>query len=156
MAESTNRQREILATATDHPELSHSEVAERVGCSTSDVDRVLSEYDSEEAMAARLEQLRGADVQDAGDGPPSLFGGGLAALGIKNMPPMGVAAAGVIAVAALVLADDVFADQQLFRWAIALGGVSITVLVGAVFYQKYTQAGLSEAVDWFIGRDDLG
>jgi len=156
MAENREQQRQILAAALDHPKLSQSEIAERVGCTTSDVDRVLGESDSEEAMAARLEQLHGADAESAGSGPVPLFTGGLEALGVENMSPMGVAAVGVIAVAALVLSDDLLAGEPFLRWGIVLGSASLPVLVAVVFYRKYSQADLSEAVNWFLGRETEG
>lgn len=57
MAEKTELQREILITAYQNPHLSQSEIADRVGCSSSYVSNVLNRFDSVDAMHAEIEQL---------------------------------------------------------------------------------------------------
>lgn len=57
MGDKTDLQREILITAYNNPQLKQTEIADRVGCSSSYVSTVLNRFDSIDAMQAEIEQL---------------------------------------------------------------------------------------------------
>lgn len=57
MGEKTKLQREILICAYNNPQLNQSEIAKKVGCSSSYVSQVLGRFDSIDAMNAEIEQL---------------------------------------------------------------------------------------------------
>lgn len=57
MGEKTDLQREILITAHNNPHLKQTEIADRVGCSSSYVSDVLNRFNSIDAMQAEIEQL---------------------------------------------------------------------------------------------------
>ncbi|WP_435177930.1 winged helix-turn-helix transcriptional regulator [Halorussus sp. AFM4] len=72
MGEKTELQRDILITAYHNPRLNQSEIADRVGCSSSYVSTVLNRFDNVDAMHAEIEQLN----QDLGfDNTAGLDGG---------------------------------------------------------------------------------
>ncbi|WP_129115103.1 winged helix-turn-helix domain-containing protein [Halegenticoccus tardaugens] len=84
MAKKTELQRRILLAAYNNPRLSQSQIASRVGCSSSYVSQVLNRFDSLDAMEADIEQLNielgfdpYADLHDDWtlDGDPDWYAG---------------------------------------------------------------------------------
>lgn len=155
MSERTELQREILVTAYDHPELSQVEVANHVGCSASYVSNVLNDYDSHDAMEARIEQLGGRNGMDLGIGglSGSDSGSDLETGDIEDLPPIGFAGIGAIVAVLLLLSEGLMASRPTLRWGVILAGVSLPVFVSAAFYRKYSTDGLSSATTWLFGSD---
>lgn len=153
MAERTELQRKILVIASDYPELSQAEIAERVGCSASYVSSVLNEYDSYGAMEARIEQLGGTSGFDVAADGFSESGQGFEEVDLEEVPPAGFAVTGIIIAAVLLMSEGLMTGQPALRWGIVLMGVALPVGVSAVLYRKCSNEGISAGIDWLIGRD---
>lgn len=150
----TKLQRQILITACDHPGISQSEIATRVGCSPSYVSTVLQRYDGQDAMAARIEQLNvdlGFSPEDA---PQTLDDLENSATGedvsLEDLGPVGFAGVAVVLGGFLLTSDTLLTTRPTLRFGlVALCGVVVTG-VGAVFYKKANSDGLSEALTWLV------
>jgi hypothetical protein len=155
MSERTELQREILVNAYDNPNLSQVEVADRVGCSASYVSSVLSEYNSNDAMQARIEQLggRGGMSRDFGGLSGNTNADGLDQVNIEDIPPIGIAATGAVVAVFLLSYDRVMASQPTLRWSFVLVGASIPVIIAGLFYRKYSTEGIPAATNWLFDRE---
>lgn len=60
MSDKTELQRAILITAYNYPDATQAEIADACDCSSSYVSQVLREYDSQDAMEARIEEMNQA------------------------------------------------------------------------------------------------
>lgn len=147
----TKLQRQILITACDHPGISQSEIATRVGCSPSYVSTVLQRYDGQDAMAARIEQLNvdlGFSPEDASQTLDDLenpaTGEGIS---LEDLGPLGFAGVAVILGGFLLTSDTLLTARPTLRFGlVALCGVVVTG-VGAVFTKKRIRMGSQKHSD---------
>lgn len=155
MSQRTDLQREILVTAYDNPKMSQSEIADKLGCSASYVSNVLNEYDSHDAMAARIEQfdagfeLMGQPANgDVRQAKPDFEG-----ISVENTPPAGIAVMGVLVAAFLLSSRGLIAERPLIRWGMIIGSFGLFLGVAALFYQRIASEGLSSGIDWVLGNE---
>lgn len=155
MSERTELQREILVTAYANPDMSQAEIADRVGCSASYVSSVLNEYDSYDAMEARIEQL-GTDIglgSSTGVGASHREKQEFEDFSLDDTPPIGAAVAGTAVAAFLLSSGNLIANRPLIRWGLILGSLGITLSVAALFYRRVSMNGLSAGIDWLLGNE---
>lgn len=154
MSDKTELQRRILVAAYNNPKINQSKIADRCNCSRSYVSQVLREYDSQDAMEARIEEMNqqlGVPA-DSLELDPSIGGFDERTLGdLEDVGPIGVLVIGAILSGYFLTNNPLSSSSAFFRWSfVVIGAIAIAVVLGK-FYLIYQNEGIGAAFGWLAG-----
>ncbi|MFC7155494.1 HNH endonuclease [Halomarina halobia] len=158
MSDKTELQRLILIERYNDPNVTQAEIARKLGCSSSYVSQVLRQYDSFDAIQARIDQLNhelGIEPANSHSGPQYDIGTvGSSDIDVdleelEDLPPVGILVFAGIVGGFLSLNQPLNSMPRL-QWGIVVVCVAIIVIVGIRFYQIQASQGLKEGVSWLI------